>query len=383
MKKFDVAIIGGGVAGLWTANALKSRGYSIILLSRTALGEGQSLASQGVIHGGAKYALAGRLTDSSEQLASMPGRWKNALEGAGEVDLRGINILSSHQILWSLPGVTSQVMSFFGSKLMRGRSDSLPRSEWPKVLQSKDYKGRVFRIDEPVLDPVSIIKKLSEPVSGDCYQADAKIVSSDGKIHKVMAGDNEIQAQTYVFAAGAGNGDLLKHTGINELEMQVRPLHQLIVRGNLPDFYSVCIGNGPKPPIVTTTHIDSRGRKIWWIGGNIAESEGVERSQSEQISYGRQALKNLLPWMNWEQFEFFSARADRAEPDTGSGDRPPGAFCKSIGNVLVTWPTKLALAPDLADQVLANLPPPSNASHPGEIALPKPDIGSPPWDLAD
>ena len=55
----DVAIIGGGVAALWTANELKAKGYSIIVLTITPIGAGQSLAAQGVIHGGLKYAVGG------------------------------------------------------------------------------------------------------------------------------------------------------------------------------------------------------------------------------------------------------------------------------------------------------------------------------------
>ena len=54
--------------------------------------------------------------------------------------------------------------------------------------------------------------------------------------------------------------------------MQLRPLHQLILRKHgLPDFFSVCVGTGPKPPLVSTTHVDSRDRTVWYIGGDIAD----------------------------------------------------------------------------------------------------------------
>jgi len=383
MAQYDVAILGGGIGGLWTANALKSRGYSVVLFSKTALGTGQTLASQGVIHGGAKYALAGKLTDSSEQLAAMPERWRNALDGMGDVDLRGVEVLSRHQTLWSLPSVASQVVSFFGSKLMRGRADVLPREEWPEVLKSTDYKGRVFQIDEPVLNPVSIVEKLSGNIAGACYLADCQVFGANGRVEKLKAGELDVTAKFYLFAAGAGNGGLLAAAGISEPGMQLRPLHQLIVRGDLPDFYSVCIGNGPKPPLVITTHTDSKGRKIWWIGGDIAEADGVARDEASQIQTGRDCLQKLLPWMPWNQYEFFSARANRAEPKTRSGDRPPGAYCKLVGNVLITWPTKLALAPDLSDQVINHLGSASVGDAAPPLSLPKPGIGSPPWDLQD
>ena len=68
----DIAIIGGGIAGLWTLNQLRNRGYSAILFEHNALGSDQTIGSQGMIHGGVKYALAGALSNSSETIAAMP-----------------------------------------------------------------------------------------------------------------------------------------------------------------------------------------------------------------------------------------------------------------------------------------------------------------------
>ncbi|MEZ5430716.1 MAG: FAD-dependent oxidoreductase [Verrucomicrobiales bacterium] len=53
----DVIVFGGGVAGLWILNALAAKGYDALLMTDRELGAGQTLAAQGVIHGGLKYAL--------------------------------------------------------------------------------------------------------------------------------------------------------------------------------------------------------------------------------------------------------------------------------------------------------------------------------------
>ena len=50
--KTDVLIFGGGIAGLWLLNRLHNAGYSAWLMEQEALGSGQSIASQGMIHGG-------------------------------------------------------------------------------------------------------------------------------------------------------------------------------------------------------------------------------------------------------------------------------------------------------------------------------------------
>lgn len=66
----DIAIFGGGIAGLWLANLLRQRGFSCVVLEAGTLGGGQTLLSQGILHGGLKYALGGTLSSESEAIAA-------------------------------------------------------------------------------------------------------------------------------------------------------------------------------------------------------------------------------------------------------------------------------------------------------------------------
>src|SRR5690606_14944511 len=52
----DICILGGGIAGLWLNARLRQQGFSTLLIEPAALGGGQSTKSQGIIHGGTKYA---------------------------------------------------------------------------------------------------------------------------------------------------------------------------------------------------------------------------------------------------------------------------------------------------------------------------------------
>ncbi len=389
-RRYDAIVLGGGVAALWTANALKRAGRSLLVLTNAPLGSGQSLAAQGVIHGGLKYALGGKLTDASEALSAMPARWLAALRGEGPVDLRRARLLSDHQILWSLPNVVSQAVGFFGSKAMRGRSSALAREDYPPVFDSPQYKGRLFRIDEPVVDPVSVLRELARGVAGETrlvawgenawLQPDAEGIAAI-RLREASGAELELRASDYLFAAGAGNAGLLSAIGLSSPAMQRRPLHQVVVRKvGLPAFFSVCVGTGPKPPLVSTTHLDSAGRTLWYLGGDLAEAEGVARSEAEQIAFAQALLAKRLPWIGLDGADWFGCRVDRAEPLTGTGDRPPGAFCHRVGNVLVAWPTKFALAPELADRVLARTEP-GGVPAPPPLDLPRPSQGRPPWDL--
>jgi glycerol-3-phosphate dehydrogenase len=385
----DTLVIGGGVAALWTANALKASGRSVVVLSDGPLGSGQSLAAQGVIHGGLKYAVGGKLTEASEALAAMPSRWLSALRGEGPVDLSRAHLLSDHQILWSLPGVISQAVGFFGSKALRGRCEPLARGKHPPVFDDTRYKGRLFRIDEPVVDPVSAIRELARGVADETYLVDwsknATLLVEDGSLEAIEILEDDstttrIEAGLHLLAAGAGNGALLASLGTPSPRMQLRPLHQVIVRKEgLPDFFSVCVGTGPKPPLVATTHRDVAGRTLWYLGGDLAEAAGVARDEAAQIEAAQAFFGKQLPWIDLGGADWFTCRVDRAEPLTGTGDRPPGAYCHRLGKALVAWPTKLALAPALADRVLAECPSPSAEPVP-PLILPRPPFGAPPWE---
>ena len=75
----DVLIVGGGVCGLWTLHTLRVAGYNAWLIERSALGDGQTIASQGILHAGAKYRLPGNAVDAAQAVADMQEVWDTAL----------------------------------------------------------------------------------------------------------------------------------------------------------------------------------------------------------------------------------------------------------------------------------------------------------------
>ena len=142
--QLDIAIIGGGIAGLWTLNQLRGLGYSAVLFEQEALGSHQTIASQGMIHGGIKYALGGALSGGSETISAMPAAWRACLAGDGPVDLRGAKVLSDDFYLWSAGSLQSRMTSFFASKMLRGRVQKLKRVK-PAQL---GLPSAEFRCDE-------------------------------------------------------------------------------------------------------------------------------------------------------------------------------------------------------------------------------------------
>ncbi|WP_122672047.1 NAD(P)/FAD-dependent oxidoreductase [Pseudomonas viridiflava] len=380
----DVLIVGAGVAGLWLNARLRRQGFSTVLVESASLGGGQSLKSQGIIHGGAKYALHGALSGASEAIADMPRRWREALDGKGELDLSGVRLLSDAHYLWSPGTIAGNLTSFFASKAVRGRVDQVKGEQLPPALQHPKFKGKVYRLAELVVDVPSLINRLAE-LSGDSLLAGKQIepLYKGDELIGLRVDGTDIHAQRIVLSAGGGNADLLKAVGISQPQMQRRPLHMVLVKGpTLKPLYAHCLGGGTKPRITVTTHPAADGQWVWYLGGDLAEADGVAREPEAQIAVARKELEALLPWVDLSQAQWATLRVDRAEPAQSGLVRPDNAFLDSQKRLMVGWPTKLALAPDFADRVLSVLsregihPTP----QPALANVPKPPIAVPVWD---
>ena len=380
----DVLIVGAGVAGLWLNARLRRQGFSTVLVESQSLGGAQTLKSQGIIHGGAKYALHGALSGASEAIADMPRRWREALDGDGELDLSGVRILSKAHYLWSPGTLAGNLTSFFASKAVRGRVDQVKGDQLPPALQNPRFKGKVYRLAELVVDVPSLIERLAE-LAGDSLLAGQTIepLFEQGALIGLRVDGQDILAQRIVLSAGQGNADLLASAKIKSPAQQLRPLHMVLVKGpSLKPLYAHCLGGGPKPRITVTTHPAADGEWVWYLGGDIAEADGVLRTPEEQIATAKKELTHLLPWVDLSQAQWATLRVDRAEPAQSGLVRPDNAFLADQGRLLVGWPTKLALAPDFSDRVISALK--HDGIQPSALpalpTFPRPPLGKTAWE---
>ncbi len=367
MKKVaaaDIVIFGGGIAGLWLLNRLRASGLSVILFESGALGGGQTHKSQGIIHGGMKYALQGMLTKDAQAVADMPTIWNQCLQGHGEIDLSGVPVLSEQQYLWSPHKFTSKLTGFLAGAALTSRVKALPKDKYPTVFQHSHFKGDVFSLDEIVIDVPSLIRELVKANQDAIFKieplCDEELKFDDqGKLVSAtvyMSGKSvEVQAQQFIFTAGAGNEIVIRKLKHPDIAMQRRPLHMVLVKAPFDySLYAHCLGFGPRPRITITTHHTQEGSTIWYLGGQIAE-DGVGRDSQTQIKAAREELNSLFPWLNFSDAEFVAFMVDRAEPLQKSGLKPESSFTKIVGNMTIAWPTKLALAPKLAEEIIQQL----------------------------
>jgi glycerol-3-phosphate dehydrogenase len=415
----ELAIIGGGIAGLWMQAAWSVRGRSSLLIVRDpkpgnglsapshstnlgrpsggGLGDGQTIWSQGIIHGGLKYALGGEATRASQAIAEMPGRWLAALEGRGEVDLRGLRPFADRQHLWTTGGVLARLAGLAASKAIRTPVERVEPAERPEALRGAGAGVDVYSVGEPVLPVRGLVRALAEPLGDSMLAADEVVAirsDADGvEVEIVCAGRTAvIRARRLVLCAGAGNPGLLAMAGLSEArgssvsEMQRRPLHMVVARGPLPMLNGHALGASSKPRLTITTAMGDQagpGERTWLIGGEIAEA-GVARDEAAQIAEARRELAACLPWVSLAGVRFATGRIDRAEARTADGQKPDVPVVRRFGPVVVAWPTKLAFAPLLTDQVEAELVASGLAMSAGggreSMGWPVPRVASYPWD---
>ncbi len=369
----DIAIIGGGIAGLWALNQLRSCGYSAILFEQENLGGYQTIASQGMIHGGVKYALGGALSGGSEAISAMPDLWRRCLQGEGKVDLRGARVLSENFYLWSSASLTSRFTSFFASKMLRGRVEKLQAGNYPLPLRDPRFRGQVYRLLDLVLDVPSLVETLAERHRDAIFRIDwqqAKL-EREGNRATLLFPHCRLSPQCILLTSGTGNEQLIKQLGASEPAMQRRPLQQVIVKHQYPEaLYAHCMGSNPSPRLTISSHHTSDGQPIWYLGGDLATA-GANDDPELLIAKAKRELDELFPWLNFGKCEWQTVKIDRAEPRQSSLLKPDQAFVapiKGLENVLAAWPTKLTLCPSLADDVELKLT--ARNIHP----LHKPDL---------
>lgn len=351
----DIAIIGGGIAGLWALNHLRGKGYNAILFEQEALGSYQTIGSQGMIHGGVKYALGGALSGGSEAIASMPDVWRSCLRGEGSVDLRACKVLSKDFFLWSSSGLQSRLTSFFASKMLRGRVDKLDAQQYPVPFRDPRFRGQVYRLVDLVLDMPSLVETLAAQQQA-IFNIDWSVARLDrqGGSASIVLPDLRVCAQRILLTAGTGNEALLEQLGCDMPAMQRRPLQQVLVKHQYREsLYAHCMGGNASPRLTISSHRTSDDQPVWYLGGDLA-TEGTDDPPEVLIDKARRELGELLPWIDFGESQWCTIKLDRAEPKQASLLRPDQSFVgksSSLENVLTAWPTKLTLSPHLAIEI--------------------------------
>jgi glycine/D-amino acid oxidase-like deaminating enzyme len=391
--RLDALIFGGGAAGLWLLDRMSRDGHHVLLLEANALGTGQTIASQGIIHGGLKYSLAGMLTKSAKNIREMPTVWRDSLLGKTTPDLSNTRVRSECCYLWQTDSLASRA-GMIGARIgLRIAPEMISRDDRPHSLDG--VYGTVARLPEQVISPQSFVQDLATQYHDRILQIDAKNglefeLDSPGEVTAVClkspVSDEtlKLRPRQVIFTAGSGNARLRKKAGLSADVMQRRPLHMVMVRGNLPELNGHCL-DGARTRVTITSDRDVEGRLVWQIGGQVAE-DGVKLDPGSLTEFTWGELLSVLPAVDLRDTEWSTYSVDRAEGATANGSRPETIQVLCAGNVTTGWPTKLALAPVLANEIASRATSPyfSDAFDTTPFSnWPRPAVAAAPWDSED
>ncbi|MEI7657173.1 MAG: FAD-dependent oxidoreductase [Phycisphaerae bacterium] len=351
-----ILIFGGGIAGLYTRALLASRGRDVVLVERSMLGDGQTVASQGILHRGVKYALSRKAARAADSLERSLKAWDDHFAGRGCVDLRGLPLAATRMHLWTRPGGMGSMMgSIMGSLTgmaaslaMKSGVRRLAREEFPAALTGSPEGVAAWEVEERCVDVRALLATLRDVEAGPI------IIDGEADPARLAA---RFDASAVVLAAGSGNESLLTGLGVDPSTWcQRRPLHMAVMRGALFDVNGHCLQELSDKPRLTITTTRSGLDRVWYIGGDVAE-RGVALDEQSQVRATMAELESCIGWADLRGGRWSTLRIDRAEGRSEDGSRPDGPVCRFVEAAAsrtptwVAWPTKLALAPALAAMV--------------------------------
>lgn len=382
--RLDVLIFGGGVAGLWCLDRFRRAGYSALLLESNALGAGQTIQAQGIIHGGGKYALRGvRDFAAVRAIKEMPEFWRRCLSGKEEPQLTETKLLADSCCLWLPRGSTMAKVQSWGFVPVLAKTGLLATppvkvavDSWPAAL--RDSAVAVYALAEPVISTGTLLQALSRRHRSYLGLYEPATLRFDSG--KVEAAGKRLQPRAIVFSAGAGNAELLRRAGFIQDLMQQRPLRMIMLRGNLPALQGHCIVGGKTQLTITTP-----APGIWQVGGEIAERLAAVDDAAQARRIGMREIRRWLPGVNFADSEIAMYRAVRAEARTADQRRPSGVHVSRVApKMIAAWPTKLTMAPVLAEEVFQlareELGEPAHCDEIGNLKWYVPNVARYPWE---
>ena len=165
--KTDIVIIGAGIAGIWLTNVLKNMGFDCVLLENDAIGSGQTISSQGMLHSGVKYALQGKVTADTLAIKDAPFLWQQALSNNSQIKLTTNCVLADGQYLWSNGKLSTNIANFFVSKVLQSNVSKIEPSSFPEPFNNNKFNGSLYKLQETILNMPNTLQELYKPIMGN------------------------------------------------------------------------------------------------------------------------------------------------------------------------------------------------------------------------
>lgn len=364
-------IVGGGIQGLTLLDRLVATGAkSVLLLTRDALGVGESLHSHGYMHFG--YTLPRGSAPLARELAECGADWWRRIERTGSAYVAqpptyfGVSAeeVAGQLGVWDEHGLSYEALD-----------------EPPDALRGGVASGtqvRHFRIDDRTLSMRELLADLAAPLQEHVARGELTRIDLDDSGQRVatchFAVDADrtlvVRPRVLLLAAGRFAQSLLRNAytrdGARPLEASLRAFHRiryvpmLLVRGRaLPSLTTVLQSHA----LSIATHPVGEDESMWivtYLRDHATDREDFEKARESvlgpAVRTSLELLQDLVPAVR----ERLDADLRFAFYFGGKVDHPEGGNARHVdscglANLRVLWPglwsLALANARDVVDEI--------------------------------
>ncbi|MBV8919275.1 NAD(P)/FAD-dependent oxidoreductase [Bradyrhizobium sp.] len=319
-ERADVAVLGGGMVGVATANAARRRGFSVVLIDRREAGSETSYGNAGILSSGSIFPLnmpnlwrnlPAYLTNRNAALRWNPA-WalRNARWVAGflanaspertkprATALRGLIAasLSVHRAWIVEAGAAARIRETGWLKAWRSDATATAKAEQAALadygIKSELLDRQAISALEPGILPVysvgllhtetasvdspgAVVKAYAQMFAasgGEIRRADIQAIAGDGDGWRVMLAGGEVRARHVVVALGPWSKDLLQTLGYRVPLGFERGYHQHF-------------SPNPSRPLARPIHDSDKGFLITPMEQGIRITTGVELTDRDAPS---------------------------------------------------------------------------------------------------
>ncbi|WJV54055.1 FAD-dependent oxidoreductase [Prodigiosinella aquatilis] len=353
MKKYDVILIGGGIAGLMSAYKLCEIGLSVALVeNKKVFASGPSTRNEGWLHRGTYHATSILKREEAIQVAKrcIYGHEyirRFAPEAIGDADKRPLALIKDesriNEVLsrWNEAGVSYS---------------NLTRAQAQNRIPDANFKetAAIFEVDDVSLNTRLLYRKLIHLSlkSGCDFYLGYDVESINGQEILLRDTDGELQhvsAERIVYSSGIGAKGLFeKHHGIH-LPIRYWKSHLIITR-RLSDF--------------GVFYLDAHETALMHHGNNSIIGFNEDALLSESADYNvipdrseniRKGIKKLFPdWNDPDAINIACVKVDLQRPENTNRSLNVAISEPVPGHILIL-PGKMTEAPYLTDLLVSYL----------------------------
>lgn len=336
-----IAVVGGGVTGLLTAQQIASRGIPSLVIESRHLGGGQTSHAHGWLHRGHVFADVERA--EVEQLRAGVAWWQNALTAAGTPRISEQGTIATSD---------------------RAAADGLA-AKWHRMglefepsTSVSDQLPYAYRTNEWSVNPVQALQ--SVVANGhEVFYAQAKVIGlradgATGEANLVLdrAGRQVLlRARAVVIAAGVGIPSLIQKTTLAP-SVGLRRSHMVVVRTSVGLPPAIAMPEQRTKGLFGVQRVSTTGRH--WLFSNFLSYGGERDSPTARSAWRRsliQTVRAYLPALAedngalWGSYPAVKCELQRAVPLGVPGQ---GLVATSASNAIGVVPGKFTSAPVIA-----------------------------------